>query len=156
MSTVALSRPGTVATALISGTAAGSSSGTFKIFVQDWEDNYEVRTTEVTGDGHTAPVFQHGALIYGQFRLSGYMVAGSAIGIANLSADINGGYGATAAHTLQVSFESGLALSGSVLITSVRRGMSKKSPHVRLAISGVFTGSHPSETALNPPTNEDP
>lgn len=148
MSTVALSRPGTIATALIGGTAAGHTSGTFKIFVQDFEDDFEVRVTEITGDGHTSPEYQHGGLLYGQFRMSGYMVAGSVIGIANLKSNVNGGYGATAPHSIEITFDSGIKLSGKVLITKIRRAMSKRSPHVRLSLSGTFTGEDPVETLV--------
>lgn len=143
MSTVALSRPGTVATLIAAGGAVGvDGNATFKLHVQQYSDQYEVRVTEVTGDGHTAPEFQHGGLLYGQFRLSGYMVAGDFVGIASLIADKNGGYGtgngAVAAHTMEVRFDANKKVSGNVIITSIQRQMAKNSPHIQIAMSGYW------------------
>lgn len=150
MSTVALSRPGTIATLIAAGGAVGVDGGaTFKLHVQQYSDQYEVRVTEVTGDGHTAPEFQHGGLLYGQFRLSGYMVAGDFIGIASLIADKNGGYGtggsAVLPHTMEIRFEAGKKLSGNVIITSMQRQMAKNSPHIQIAMSGYWTAANPTE-----------
>ena len=59
MSTVALSRPGTIATLIAAGSAvsndASASTVAFKIHVQEFSDQYEVKVSEVTGDGHTQP-----------------------------------------------------------------------------------------------------
>jgi hypothetical protein len=148
MSTVALSRPATIGSAMITGTAAGDTSGTFRIMVQEFTDDFEVRMTEVTGDGSTAPTFQHGALIYGQFSMVGYMVATEAIGIANLSSNVNGGYGTTAPHTLEVKFDAGIKISGKVLVNRIRRSLSRKGPHIRLAITGMFTEEQPVESLV--------
>lgn len=153
MATIALARPGTIATLVASGGAVGQGgSATFLIHVQAWQDSYEVKLTEVTGDTHVAPEFQHGGLLYGQFRLSGYMLAGSNVGIANLVANVNGGYGvgtgSTAAHELEVRFDSNRAIRGKVVITTIQRQMSKTSPHVQVAMSGFFTGGNPTEVAV--------
>lgn len=150
MSTVALSRPGTIATLIAAGGAVGvDGAATFKLHVQQYSDQYEVRVSEVTGDGHTAPEFQHGGLLYGQFRLSGYMVAGDFVGISQLVANKNGGYGtgggATASHEMEVRFEAGKKISGKVIITSMQRQMSKTSPHVQIAMSGYWTAGNPAE-----------
>lgn len=150
MSTVALSRPGTVATLIAAGGAVGvDGDATFKLHVQQYSDQYEVRVTEVTGDGHTAPEFQHGGLLYGQFRLSGYMVAGDFVGISSLVANKNGGYGTGASavlpHTMEIRFEAGKKLSGTVIITSMQRQLSKTSPHVQIAMSGYWTAANPTE-----------
>ncbi len=152
MSTVALSRPGTIATLIAAGGAVGvDGAATFKLHVQQYSDQYEVRVTEVTGDGHTAPEFQHGGLLYGQFRLSGYMVAGDFVGISSLIANKNGGYGISGqanyadAHTLDIRFEAGKKISGKVIITSMQRQLSKTSPHVQIAMSGYWTAANPTE-----------
>ena len=150
MSTVALSRPGTIATLIAAGGAVGvDGAATFKLHVQQYSDKYEVRVTEVTGDGHTAPEFQHGGLLYGQFRLSGYMVAGDFIGIADLIADKNGGYvdgqSAVLPHTMEIRFDANQKLSGKVIITSMQRQMAKNSPHIQIAMSGYWTAADPVE-----------
>jgi hypothetical protein len=154
MSTVPLSRPGTIATLIAAGSAvsndATASTVAFKIHVQEFSDQYEVKVSEVTGDGHTTVHYQHGGLLYGQFRLSGYMIAGADIGIENLVVDKNGGYGATAPHTLEVAFESNRKIKGSVIITQLQRQMAKNSPHVRLAMSGFFTGAPAGINTQNP------
>jgi len=164
MSTVALSRPGTIATLIASGGAvsgdASASTAAFKIHVQEYSDQYEVKVSDVTGDGHTDVHYQHGGLLYGQFRLSGYMIAGADVGIEKLIANVNGGYGvgsgSTATHTLEVAFEANRKIKGGVIITQLQRQMAKNSPHVRLAIAGFWTGprgnngSNPYETAVVP------
>ena len=154
MSTVALSRPGTIATLVAAGGAVGIDAGaTFKLHVQAYSDQYEVRVTDVTGDGHTAPQFQHGGLLYGQFRLSGYMIAGDAVGLASLVVNKNGGYGtgggATAAHTLEVRFDANRKLSGSVIITSIQRQFSKTTPHIQIAMAGYWTVANPVEGVVS-------
>jgi hypothetical protein len=165
MSTVALSRPGTIATLIASGGAvsgdAEATGAAFKIHVQEYSDQYEVKVSDVTGDGHTDVHYQHGGLLYGQFRLSGYMIAGADVGIEKLIADKNGGYGvgnaAVATHTLQVAFEANRKIQGGVIITQLQRQMAKNSPHVRLAIAGFWTGprgnnfTNPFETEAPPP-----
>jgi len=145
MSTVALSRPGTIATLVASGGAVGiDGNATFKIHVQEYSDQYQVKVSDVTGDGHTDVHYQHGGLLYGQFRLSGYMIAGADVGIENLIANKNGGYGvgsgAVATHTLEVAFEADRKIKGGVIITQLQRQMAKNSPHVRLTIAGFWSG----------------
>lgn len=145
---VQLARPGTIAQIIPQGsTAVGdSAASTIRIHVQAYQDRFRVVANEVTGDGHTSPHFQHGGLLYGEFRLTGLMVAADAVGLASLKADANGGYGTTAPHKLQVNFDSNRYVAGDVLITDVQRQFSKNQPHVQVSISGVFTKIDPSET----------
>lgn len=145
---VALARPGTIATIIAAGsTAVGDDSGNLKIHVQQYQDRFRVVANEVTGDGHTSPHFQHGGLLYGEFRLTGLMVAAHAVGIANLKADSNGGYAATLPHTMTINFDSQRLVHGQILITDVQRQFAKNQPHVQVSLSGVFTRVDPSETA---------
>jgi len=145
MSTVALARPGITAV-LVDGTAVGSGgTESFQIHVQAYNDSYSVKVNDVTGDGHTAPRFQHGGLLYGQFRLVGYMMAANSIGLSNLVADKNGGLPSTASHNLEVRFDLSKKISGDVVVTQVDRQMNKTSPHVQVSISGYWTNGNPTE-----------
>jgi hypothetical protein len=130
----------------------------FFIHVQQYSDQYEVRVTETTGDGDTSPHFQHGGLLYGQWRLSGYMLAGRDIGLEKLIETSNGG-GWTSdsppvevpTNRLKIQFgEQDRYVEGGVIVTSIQRQMAKNTPHVQLAIAGYWTEEPATHNTTNP------
>ena len=99
----------------------------------------EVRMNEVTGDGDITPQFQHGGLLYVQFRFSGYMVSGDQLGILRLASESN-----NTRQPMTVRPHNGRSFYGTVVLSQVNFEMQKNSPHVMVSVSGVYTNTLPS------------
>ena len=86
--------------------AANGLSAKFAMKVFEYSGQHTIPVQEVTGTGDSAslgPVYEHGDIAYSQFRLTGCMVAGVALGLANLNNQIASG---SSALSLQLSFGS--------------------------------------------------
>jgi hypothetical protein len=87
-STYALCKPKTAPDPKIgSNSYIGANPGGstyFYIKVAQVTVSFSSPDVDVTGDGDTVPTFENNLLVYGRLRLSGFAIAGQAIGIANL------------------------------------------------------------------------
>ena len=88
--TVPLTKPGAIATGAIIK-SAGSDIGTAAAAGDRWVIKTErlrfrvwSPVIETTGDGDVGPVFENNRRLYGQFSLTGFMVAGQTVGLINL------------------------------------------------------------------------
>jgi hypothetical protein len=133
MSTAALSRPGTTASAIV--TIAGNS---FKIHTQNVEIQIQNRLNEVTGETHVTPNFQHGGMTYVSFRCSGFVLAGSGnkVGVEDLASVDN-----NANIAITFNMHSGRTISGTAVLSGATIAYGKNTPHVQVALSGVFTNT---------------
>lgn len=85
----ALSKPqvGTATLTVTTGnTHLGTAGDTWKIKLSGGVFDFSTSLAETTGDGDANHTYHGADLIRGQFQLQGFVVAGSAVGLANLRA----------------------------------------------------------------------
>jgi hypothetical protein len=101
----------------------------------------EVEVVEITGDGDSTRIYDHGGMASSRFQISGYMVADTAVKLINLPK--TGSAGNDNANTnCTLTFRphsSGRKIGGAVIFSSVEMQWAKNSPYVGVNISGVFT-----------------
>jgi hypothetical protein len=137
MSNASLARPGTTGTAIVALTRGGGTPVAIKIHTQQVDIRVQNRINEVTGETHVTPNFQHGGMSYVNFRFTGFVRSDEKIGVAELAkigdTENDGGT------TLTFAMHNSRTISGTALFSEVNIAYGKNTPHVQVAISGVFT-----------------
>ena len=126
--------------ALGTGIFAGNGlSAKFAMKVFEYSGQHTVPVQEVTGTGDSAtggPVYEHGDLAYSTFRLTGFMLAGTALGIANLTEQTSSGSSALA---LTLSLSGNNQGTKAVIVESVQvQASMRQSAVVGVVISGRY------------------
>jgi len=126
--------------ALGTGIFAGNGlSGKFAMKVFEYSGQHTVPVQEVTGTGDSAtggPVYEHGDLAYSTFRLTGCMLAATAVGIANLTEQTSNGSSSLA---LTLSLSGNNQGTKAVIVESVQvQASMRQSAVVGVVISGRY------------------
>jgi uncharacterized protein (DUF2225 family) len=130
MSSVALARPGTATSAIV---VIGGT--TFKIHTQNVEIQVETKVSDVTGQAQATPNYQHAGMSYVSFRCTGFVISGAnAIGVAKLA-------NVTDNKDTAITFNmhNNRTISGKAVFTSATIAYGRTTPHVQVALAGVFT-----------------
>ena len=118
--------------------AANGLSDKFAMKVFEYSGQHTVPVQEVTGTGDSStggPVYEHGDLAYSSFRLTGCMLAATALGIANLTEQTTSGSSAVSL-TLSLSGNQG---TKKVIVESVQvQASMRQSAVVGVVISGRY------------------
>ena len=157
---VAVARPGSaLTTSSITGaliTSNAGESGTPKFFIKTTSANFQfsVPVVETTGSGDERVSYDHGDKVYGQFSLSGVMLASKAVGIKELVSQLDDSGAGDDRFLVKLSFD----FAGNdvhrfdtlpVIIQQIQIQFDGKSPVVGVALSGqtmakaasTFTGN---------------
>jgi hypothetical protein len=132
MSNAALARPGTV-----TGSAIVTIGGNkFKIHTQSVEIQIQNKMNEVTGEAHVTPHFQHGGMTYVSFRCTGFVMSGTndKIGVEDLADPAN-----NKDALITFVMHTGKTIVGKAVFSGVNIAYGRNTPHVQVALSGVFT-----------------
>jgi hypothetical protein len=126
--------------ALGTGIFAGNGlTGKFAMKVFEYSGQHTVPVQEVTGTGDSAtagPVYEHGDLAYSSFRLTGCMLAGSVLGISNLTEQITSG---SSSVSLELSLSGNNQGTKKVVVESVQvQASMRQSAVVGVVISGRY------------------
>jgi len=126
--------------ALGTGIFAGNGlSAKFAMKVFEYSGQHTVPVQEVTGTGDSAtggPVYEHGDLAYSTFRLTGCMLAATALGIANLTDQTSSGSSALA---LTLSLSGNNQGTKAVIVESIQvQASMRQSAVVGVVISGRY------------------
>lgn len=155
---VAVARPGSaLTTSSITGAIISSDSGdSAKFYIKTTSANFQfsVPVVETTGSGDERVVYDHGDKVYGQFSLSGVMLASRAVGIKELVNQLDDSGSGDARFLVKLSFD--FAANDvhrfdtlPVIIQQIQIQFDGKSPVVGVALSGqtmaknssTFTGN---------------
>ena len=103
------------------GAIGDSSSATvkFRIHMQSFEATVWTNREPTTGAGDANPVIEADCEVYGQYVISGAVVASLAMGLANLKADLSGPTGNPQAVSITLALESGREQNITVLVHRV-------------------------------------
>ena len=120
--------------------AANGLSDKFAMKVFEYSGQHTVPVQEVTGTGDSStggPVYEHGDLAYSSFRLTGCMLAATALGIANLTEQTTSG---SSAVSLTLSLGTSNAQgTKKVIVESVQvQASMRQSAVVGVVISGRY------------------
>jgi len=126
--------------ALGTGIFAGDGlSAKFAMKVFEYSGQHTVPVQEVTGTGDSVtggPVYEHGDLAYSTFRLTGCMLAATALGIANLTDQTTSG---SSAVSLTLSLSGNNQGTKKVIVESVQvQASMRQSAVVGVVISGRY------------------
>lgn len=144
---VAVARPGSaLTTSSITGaliTSNAGESGTPKFYIKTTSANFQfsVPVVETTGSGDERVSYDHGDKVYGQFSLSGVMLASKAVGIKELVNQLNDSGSGDARFLVKLSFDFSADDVHKfnelpVIIQQVQIQFDGKSPVVGVALSG--------------------
>lgn len=114
-----------------------ASGGTFVLKMTRWRANHRLHSyEETTGDGDAVAVWEHNQLQAGSYTLYGWMIAGAAMGLGNLSGTSNPG-------PLKVKMDStsdaGSFHNVTALVTGIDIDWSHVGVGVRVAINVIIT-----------------
>lgn len=152
MSTVALSRPSTVASVFIdtpiaavaSTQAIGSIAGTFRMKAKRVRVAVSCRAEDSTGDADAFTTFVSDIMPRTQVTITGFMVAASAIGLANMAATTNGEHG------IRIWFHSNTRfIQGKVVFRQIVVDAGRDDPYVQVTMDLVFTNTNPNYLESN-------
>ena len=119
--------------------AANGLSDKFAMKGFEYSGQHTVPVQEVTGTGDSStggPVYEHGDLAYSSFRLTGCMLAGTALGIANLTEQTTSG---SSAVSLTLSLSGNNQGTKKVIVESVQvQASMRQSAVVGVVISGRY------------------
>jgi hypothetical protein len=145
MSNVALARPSTVASVFIdapttvaSVQGVGTVAGTFRMKAKRVRVSVSCRAEDSTGDIDSYSTFVSDIMPRTQVQLVGFMVAGSAINLANMAATSNGDHG------IKIWFHSNTRfIQGKCVFRSITVDAGRDDPYVQVTIDAVFTNTNP-------------
>lgn len=124
-------------TGIFAGTGLGGSKFAMKVF--EYSGQHTVPVQEVTGTADSAiagPVYEHGDLAYSQFRLTGCMLAGTVLGLQNLTEQIVTG---SSTVTLQLVLSGNDQGTKKVVVESIQvQASMRQSAIVGVVISGRY------------------
>jgi hypothetical protein len=119
-----------------------ASGGTFVLKMTDFDFDHSTHSVEeTTGDGDADPVFEHNQLQVGSYVLYGWMVAGAAMGLANLKSSSNPG---TFKVKLDSTSDAGAFHNVTLLVRNIRGKWKHVGVGIRVAIYGIITSTTPS------------
>ena len=120
--------------------SSDSAADRFAIKVFSFNAKYSVPVVETTGSGDSAPTYEHGGHVYGQFQMTGAMLSDSAIGLAHLATQVQSGVSVQKI-TLEYANAHANNISGKkVIIDSIGlQHTIRQNAIVGVTISGRFT-----------------
>lgn len=142
---VAVARPGSALTASsITGVIISSlASDSAKFYIKTTSANfqYSVPVVETTGSGDLRVSYDHGDKVYGQFSLSGVMLASRAVGIKELVNQFDNGETGDNRFLVKLAFDFSADATHKmgdipVIIQQIQIQFDGKSPVVGVALSG--------------------
>ena len=142
MSNIALARPGTIASVFIDAPDAGVSAtkalgtdtGTFRIKAKRVRILTSCRVEDTTGDGDPWTTAHADLMPRTVAVITGFMVSGAAIGLAQLGATTNGEHG------IKIWFHSDSRfIQGKVVFRSIAIDAGRDDPFVQVTIEVVFS-----------------
>jgi hypothetical protein len=142
MSTVDIAKPGTITSAMLVSNSylSGADEANKYFYMKIKRASLRLGSPDhdVTGDGDATPQFENNLLSYGQLRLSGWMLAGRAIGVANIIDPTKNPI------TIRLMASSSLFFDGTYLITFFDIGWERDGPFVAVQLSATQTATTPS------------
>lgn len=146
---VAVARPGSALTAssitgaIITSLAGQTPEAATKFFIKTTSANfqYSVPVVETTGSGDLRVSYDHGDKVYGQFSLSGVMLASKAVGIKELVNQFDNSEIGDDRFLVKLEFDFSADASHKmgpmpVIIQQIQIQFDGKSPVVGVALSG--------------------
>lgn len=144
---VAVARPGSALTASsITGaliTSLAGETGTPKFYIKTTSANFQfsVPVVETTGSGDLRVSYDHGDKVYGQFSLSGVMLAERAVQIQNLVSQLDNTQSGESRFLVKLDFDFSANATHKfddmpVIIQQIQIQFDGKSPVVGVALSG--------------------
>lgn len=139
MSTVALAKPGTITSAMLVSNSylsgADESSKYFYMKIKRAAIRQGSPQHDVTGDGDSQPEHETNLLLYGQIQLSGWMLAGRALGVANIIDPAKNPI------TIRLMASSVRFFDGTWLLTFFDVSWERDGPFVAVQVSGTQTAT---------------